>query len=624
MAKQVAIDFLARLKGQGIKDLQKQSTAAEKSLKSLQRQMLKTFSFVAVAAFLRRSTQAFLEEDKAIRRLRQSLVSVGQGYRALGVEDFISKTQRSARVLDSELRPAFNTIINAGIEFQKAQKVLNVALDTSAATGKDLQSVVAALTRAYNGSNTSIQRLNIGLSKTTLESATFDEVLAILSNRFEGQAATAADSYAGKMTALTIAVDEAQEAIGKDLIESLEKLADGDFDRVIGAIAGAANALGGVIKSVSFTIANTREIIKQATESPFSPFDEERFAEIRRQFFGPKVRTDTPAASRQSLANLREQRKVAAEIDKNRAKAEKDRLALLKKQQTETKRTAELQRLRSAIQFRFDIDAINLQAALKRQLSATDRERVLQLAALKNSDYQDDTEAIKTLKAATTGRYDDAMNAEVVYQLLKQAGYAADQLAIKALTAMNPEINFKDNLQSVIDRLQELIQGKYTISIGATITVPNIPAPGGTASSGIGAGSTFDPGGFRKADESRRAPSESYVPPPAAIKPSFIPPGALLGEAGGEPAMGFKDIFAPDTASFRYFEEMGSSRLRNLYEPGAIPSNFDIARFRARDEGVTVNVNVGGSVIAQNDLVQTITDAVYQTQRSGNSLLIAE
>ena len=621
MAKQVAIDFLARLKGAGIKDLQKQSTAAEKSLKTLQRQMLKTFSFVAVAAFLRRSTRAFLEEDKAIRRLRQSLTSVGQGYRSLAIERFISNTQRSARVLDSELRPAFNTIINAGIEFEKAQKVLNVALDTSAATGKDLQSVVAALTRAYSGSNTSLQRLNIGLGKTTLQSASFDEVLAILSNRFEGQAAVAADSYAGKMTALTIAVDEAQEAIGKDLIESLEKLADGDFDKVIGAIAGAANLLGGVIKRISYQIAYTREYIKQATDFSGAPFDMTKFEDIRQRFFGQAPGFNTPAANRQFLAGMKQQMKVAAEIDRNRIKADKARLDALKKTQVETKRTAELQRLRSAIQFRFDIDAINLQAALKRNLSATDRERVLQLAALKNSDYQSDAEAIKTLQAATTGRYDDAMNAEVVYQLLKQAGYAIDKASIEALAALKPEIKFTDNLDDIIAKLRALIEGKYTISIGASITVPPVPAPGGSASSGIGAGSRFDPGGFRKAEEAIVAPSEIYVPPAPVVKPPSI---NLPGEIGGEPAMGLKDIFAPDTASFRYFEEMGSSRLRNLFEPGAIPMNFDVASFRARDEGVTINVNVGGSVIAQNDLVQTITDAVYQTQRSGNSLLIAE
>jgi copper chaperone CopZ len=54
------------------------------------------------------------------------------------------------------------------------------------------------------------------------------------------------------------------------------------------------------------------------------------------------------------------------------------------------------------------------------------------------------------------------------------------------------------------------------------------------------------------------------------------------------------------------------------------PSFFDPARFRARDEGVVVNVNVQGSVVAQNDLVAAVTDAVYATQRSGNNLLLAE
>ena len=156
---------------------------------------------------------------------------------------------------------------------------------------------------------------------------------------------------------------------------------------------------------------------------------------------------------------------------------------------------------------------------------------------------------------------------------------------------------------------------------------------------------TFDPGGFRKKDEDTSQDIPVIPSNPPIVKPPFID---LPGEIGGEPAIGLKDIFAPDTASFRYFEETGSSRLRNLFEAGAVPSNFDVAAaryfentgftsrgmatpsffdpasFRARDEGITVNVNVQGSVVAQNDLVAAVTDAVYATQRSGNSLLIAE
>ena len=212
------------------------------------------------------------------------------------------------------------------------------------------------------------------------------------------------------------------------------------------------------------------------------------------------------------------------------------------------------------------------------------------------------------------------MNLEKMYQLLKTAGFASDKAAIAALDALEPSIDFKDNLDAIIAKLKALIEGKYTISIGATITVPSIPQPGNSASTGIGPGSTFDPGSFRKADEAITAPSEGYTPPAPVIKPPFI---ELPGEVGGEPAFAARPVF-PDIAAFRRFEETASSDLRNLYGPSAVPSNFDVGRFRMRDEGVVVNVNVSGSLISQNDLVAAVTDAVYQTQRSGNALLIAE
>jgi hypothetical protein len=55
----------------------------------------------------------------------------------------------------------------------------------------------------------------------------------------------------------------------------------------------------------------------------------------------------------------------------------------------------------------------------------------------------------------------------------------------------------------------------------------------------------------------------------------------------------------------------------------ATPSFFDPAGFRARDEGITVNVNIEGSLLSQNDLVAAVTDAVYQTQRTGNDLIVS-
>ncbi len=231
------------------------------------------------------------------------------------------------------------------------------------------------------------------------------------------------------------------------------------------------------------------------------------------------------------------------------------------------------------------------------------------------------------------------MNLEKMLQLLTAAGFATSKAAIDALAALKPEINFNDNLDSVIARLKALIEAKYTINIGATITVPPIPAPGTTATAKVG------PGDIRKKDEDTSKDVPVTPSPAPIVKNPFID---LPGEVGGEPAMGLKDIFAPNAAAFRYFEENTSSRLRNLFEAGAVPSNFDPALFRqfentgftgrgmatpsffdpaamrARNEGVIVNVNVQGSVLAQNDLVAAVTDAVYATQRVGNSLLLTD
>jgi hypothetical protein len=251
------------------------------------------------------------------------------------------------------------------------------------------------------------------------------------------------------------------------------------------------------------------------------------------------------------------------------------------------------------------------------------------------------------LKAATEGRYTEAMALEQMYALLKAAGFAQDKAAIAALTALDPKIKFTDNLDDIIAKLKAIIEGKYSISIGATITVPPIPAPA-TSATAIGVPSTFDPARVRKGDESDDGPLVS--PPPVIVRPPTV---KLPGEIGGEPFGVQPRPFIPDTANFRFFDENDSSYLRLIndrtsvpsnFDPAnlrffdennssslrllndqtSVPSNFDPARFRMRENGVTVNVNVSGSVISQNDLVAAVTDAVYQSQRTGNPLLLSE
>lgn len=620
--RDVAINLLTKLQDKGFKDLEKSTKKSDKLLGGLSKQLASTFSVVAITAYGKTAVKAFLSEEKAVRRLNIALQNTSQGLKALQAEDFISNLQRTARVADDQLRPALTQLINAGIDFEQSQKLLKTALDVSAGSGKDLQTVVIGLSRAFAGNNTALTRLNLGLTKAQLKAASFDDIVALLTAKFAGQADAAALTYSGRLAAISIAADEASETIGAGLVKALD-LATASSTGAEIALDGVSKSLQEVFVGIGAIIGESRQgglagyfaLVKEAAQSAIrqglNPFAA-ALDFIRTK--GKDALTVTPTQLELVKKSIAEQKR-AAELQKILAKINSQIIKEQKKSDAEKKRSEAVEKLRKTIQYKFDIEAINQQAALRRNLSASDKDRLLQLIALKTSDYQDDEEAIKTLKAATQGRYTEAMALEQMYALLKAAGFAQDKTAIAALAALDPKIKFTDNLDDVIAKLKALIEGKYTINIGATITVPAIPSPGTSSSAGIG------PGDFRKADEGRRAPSEGVTPGGPIIKPPAI---NLPGEIGGEPAFAARPLF-PDISAFRRFEEMGTSDLRNLYGAGAVPSNFDVGRFRMRDEGgVTVNVNVSGSVISQNDLVSAVTDAVYQSQRTGNALVLSE
>jgi hypothetical protein len=72
----------------------------------------------------------------------------------------------------------------------KSQEALNTALNISAATGKSVEQVSAALTRAYSGNTTGLSRLGAGISKATLKAGKMEDILAELNQKFEVAAST--------------------------------------------------------------------------------------------------------------------------------------------------------------------------------------------------------------------------------------------------------------------------------------------------------------------------------------------------------------------------------------------------------------------------------------------------
>jgi hypothetical protein len=215
---------------------------------------------VAAAAYASKllidGVKAAIEDEKAQTALATSLRNVAGANDAVvaGVEKYITKTALAVGVTDDQLRPSFDRLVRSTKSVEEAQKLQALALDISAGSGKSLEAVSAALGRAYDGNVTSLGRLGVGLSAAELKSMTFDEAAKALATTFGGQATEQAETFAGKMERLSIAVDEGKETVGAFVLDAITPLISNFVEKGIPAIAAFADEIGPKLTPIIQTI----------------------------------------------------------------------------------------------------------------------------------------------------------------------------------------------------------------------------------------------------------------------------------------------------------------------------------------------------------------------------------
>jgi hypothetical protein len=172
--------------------------------------------------------KAAIEDEAAQRRLAQALESVTGATEAqiAAIEDQILKTSLATGVADDKLRPALQRLAVATGSVEKSQELLNLALDISAATGKDVETVTNALAKAYEGNNTTLTRLGVGITAAEAKTLGFEGTVKQLANTFGGAAATQANTFEGQINRLKVSFDEAKESVGAALLPILRQLLD--------------------------------------------------------------------------------------------------------------------------------------------------------------------------------------------------------------------------------------------------------------------------------------------------------------------------------------------------------------------------------------------------------------
>jgi hypothetical protein len=203
--------------------------------------------------------KAAIEDEKAQTQLALALENATGATNAqiAATEQSILQMSLATGVADDQLRPALGRLVRSTGDTEKAQQLLAQALDISAATGKPLETVAAALSKGFDGNTAALGKLGIGLSAAELKTMSFEQVQAKLSDLFGGAAAANADTYSGRIARMQVAFDEAKETIGFALLPILEKVMTFINKNALPAINAFSKAfsldgdgLGGVITTV--------------------------------------------------------------------------------------------------------------------------------------------------------------------------------------------------------------------------------------------------------------------------------------------------------------------------------------------------------------------------------------
>lgn len=580
---------------------------AERAAKNLTKSFQKLGATIGVALsaralvnFAKQGAVAFAAEEKAVKQLTNSLANLGFAFSVPSVERYLEATEKATLVTKEELRPAIVNLISTTMSAKKGMELLSLAVDTSAKTGQDLSSVTSAITKAYNGSFTSLAKLTKGYTSAELKAGGFRSAIEILSSQVSGSASSATDTYSFKIGQLQKAVGDAQKAVGEGLIKAIEQLGSGNYDEglqdlvdfgdKIGKSFGyAAGAVDTLVKAYNFlTLRAARDIT----------------ADLLGKTQTPRGGTTTPTQFELAKAAV-EKRKEAA--IRKKELADRKRLAALesaerRKREAALKAEQALKRAGTV----FDLENIQLVAAMQAKLSENERLRVTALLAL-NTGNAEAAEKLSTAvlaaNAAALANLGVMMKAgdsisDVIKKIIEAQGKAAILgMNIGAIPkAPNPFEAWPSIIAGLLSQIGQLNGAINSLGKGSTpggtITVPGGSTSGSKGNSGVGGNTVTVPsaitppagvnpntslgGGFNIG--ANQYPNSSYFAGVAATSP-YMPSSYFAGLAMAEEAARDKQIRA---------------------QSGAYMSSSYYAGLAATQNGAggagTVNINVSGAL----------------------------
>ncbi|MEI6680554.1 MAG: hypothetical protein WCL21_18240 [Mariniphaga sp.] len=462
----IDIPIITTFNNTGAKQATQSLTGLESVAKKLGEAMVGAFAVSKLYGFAKSSISAFTEEDKAAKTLGQTLKNLGLASSTNSFNDYVVKLSEATGVSRDQLRPALESLLRATGDSTTSQDLLNLSMNISAGTGKDLTLVAGALAKAYGGSTTALTRLGTGLTTAQLKSKDFHTIYEELNTLFAGQATIAANSAAGAIDRISIAATDAKETIGNGLISAIENLNTNHtgVDAVQSAFKGISQYIADSVDGISILIS------KMATLASASEKSNPLWNAAKKMLFtnpildglsnlGSSDRRKKEAAAAAAAPawhfydGWQGKSTAAAIAAKAAAASAKAAADQLKAQQALARAAADKLKLDKAASV-FNIQGIEIAAALKGKISDQDRIRLeLQQAILdKNAD-----------KAA-------ALQAQLENSIAANKALAEQINSIKAVASPFDALiqGAKDSLAAVVAIQNALLMGSITGTDGST------------------------------------------------------------------------------------------------------------------------------------------------------------
>lgn len=589
--KNVIITFLTKFDKKGL-------TKAEKELKGLDRTIAVTKKNMSIwtktgivagiylmGKFAKSSITAALAQEKLDKSLRLTLKSIGKEGLLPETKDFIANLQRATNVSENDLVPALQQLIAQTGNLDSSQYLLKTALDVSAGTGKDLSEVLDAINKAAIGSYKSIGTLGIGLTAADAQALGFVGVMQKL-DKYTGSAEASTQSFEGQLKSFQISAGEATETLGTGFLTAASYIAVGsDNLRIFGielenVSQGASDAVVGFGKVVA------EKGWLKALNTTFEDLGREGFKVRQKQYLQAKGYL---GLSQQTIDALELQNKYGKKqltYDETLRKIQADILAKNKATSKEKALQNELADKRAKIESMFDLDKINLQAALTRKLTAEDELRVRTLLKLQENTAAATDEAQKYLDVLQVIS-DGKIETSEIEMLAKKWGMTvpAVLLYLKALFDSNAELQ---KMLGLLDQVRSRSGGLGAGQVNASQLLYGLGVDPSQVSNG-----TIKSGGFTGIMD--------------LITPVNNP---AFGTTADAKALGLALGFTPmasggivDQPTFAMIGEQGAEAVIPLDKMGAM--------------GNQLTVNVAGSVISEGQLASVIQDALYSLNRTG-------